>query len=242
MRLLFIRHADPDYAHDALTEAGKKEAKALASFLAKERIDKIYVSPLGRAKCTLEAYLEEIGHAKEAIKKDWLREFDAYVSHDNRFNAWDYLPSTLEEAGEGAYSLSNYLEAVESYKNSDFKEKYDDVIKGLDEVLFENGYQREDHHYKVNESNDKTLAFFCHFGVTSMMVAHLINCSPINIAQYFCAAPSSISTFYSEERREGIAQFRLSSFGDTSHLALAGLKPSFSGRFSETFLDPRRHD
>ncbi len=242
MRLLFIRHADPDYEHDSLTKQGEKEAIALASFLRNEKIDAVYASPLGRAQKTMEAYLKEIDFSLSPTTEDWLREFDANVIHDGRHNAWDFLPTTLEKAGDDAYSIDRFISSVKEYKESDFEEKYLHVCASLDKILAENGYLREKHHYKVTESNERTLAFFCHFGVTSMMVSHLINASPLSIAQHCCAAPSSITTLYTEERREGIAQWRMASFGDTSHLALKGMKPSFSGRFSETFLDPRRHD
>ena len=30
MRILFIRHGDPDYARDSLTEKGRREARLLA--------------------------------------------------------------------------------------------------------------------------------------------------------------------------------------------------------------------
>ena len=50
MRLLIIRHGDPDYARDNLTEKGKREAKLLSEMLAKDKIDYLYCSPLGRAK------------------------------------------------------------------------------------------------------------------------------------------------------------------------------------------------
>ena len=33
MRLLMIRHGDPDYEHDCLTEKGKREAKLLSQRL-----------------------------------------------------------------------------------------------------------------------------------------------------------------------------------------------------------------
>ena len=49
MRLYIIRHADPDYEHDTLTEDGHKEAQALAKRLASHGLDRIYCSPLGRA-------------------------------------------------------------------------------------------------------------------------------------------------------------------------------------------------
>ena len=52
MRLLLIRHADPDYANDALTEKGHERARLLAERLAYVAIDAIYASPMGRARLT----------------------------------------------------------------------------------------------------------------------------------------------------------------------------------------------
>ena len=39
MRILIIRHGDPDYAKDSLTEKGWREAEYLADKLEKEKID-----------------------------------------------------------------------------------------------------------------------------------------------------------------------------------------------------------
>ena len=57
MRLLFIRHGDPDYEHDTLTEKGRREAALLASLpdevdaLAKEHDAHIdWDRPLAEAK------------------------------------------------------------------------------------------------------------------------------------------------------------------------------------------------
>mgnify|MGYP003377265772 FL=1 len=52
MRLIFIRHGDPDYEKDSLTEKGWKEAALLAERAALWDISDIYCSPLGRAKAT----------------------------------------------------------------------------------------------------------------------------------------------------------------------------------------------
>ena len=44
MRLLFIRHGEPDYSVDSLTEKGFEEAALLADYLsAREKIDEIFV-------------------------------------------------------------------------------------------------------------------------------------------------------------------------------------------------------
>ncbi len=50
MKLLIVRHGDPDYEHDTLTEKGWREAEYLSEELAKIDANAYYVSPLGRAK------------------------------------------------------------------------------------------------------------------------------------------------------------------------------------------------
>ena len=52
MKILLIRHGDPDYEKDSLTEKGWHEAELLAQRMAELEIQSFYVSPLGRAKDT----------------------------------------------------------------------------------------------------------------------------------------------------------------------------------------------
>ena len=49
MLLYIIRHGDPNYNPDSLTERGKLQAAALAKRLARYGVDRIYSSPLKRA-------------------------------------------------------------------------------------------------------------------------------------------------------------------------------------------------
>ena len=46
MRLIFIRHAEPDYSIDSLTEKGWREAKLLAERTKRWKVDEFYCSPL----------------------------------------------------------------------------------------------------------------------------------------------------------------------------------------------------
>lgn len=50
MKLLIIRHADPDYSADSLTPVGWREAALLSERLERTEITKTYCSLLGRAK------------------------------------------------------------------------------------------------------------------------------------------------------------------------------------------------
>ena len=49
MKLIFVRHGEPDYAHDCLTENGILQAKKTAERLQNEPISAVYSSPMGRA-------------------------------------------------------------------------------------------------------------------------------------------------------------------------------------------------
>lgn len=50
MKLLIVRHGDPDYTIDSLTEKGWKEAEYLSEKLSKLDIKDFYVSPLGELR------------------------------------------------------------------------------------------------------------------------------------------------------------------------------------------------
>ena len=52
MKILIIRHGEPDYSIDSLTEKGWREAELLSRRLAPLGIRDFYVSPLGRAQDT----------------------------------------------------------------------------------------------------------------------------------------------------------------------------------------------
>ena len=74
MRIIIIRHAEPDYEHNCITKQGEIEALALKDRLLKEKIDEIYVSPLNRAYLTAKPYLE-VSH-KSYQTMEWLKEFN----------------------------------------------------------------------------------------------------------------------------------------------------------------------
>ena len=53
MDIYLIRHADPDYANDSITELGVKEANKLGAYLKDVPLTHIYSSPMGRARKTM---------------------------------------------------------------------------------------------------------------------------------------------------------------------------------------------
>lgn len=241
MEIVFIRHGDPNYELDALTEKGILEAKALIPRIEKINADYYYVSPLGRARQTAQIAMERID--KEAKVLDWLREFPAVVKHicepDPGPQCWDWMPS--DWAKEPSFYDIDHFYDHPVMKKGHVKEIYEDVINHFNALLRKHGYAKNGKTFDVLKANHDTLCFFCHFGIECVLLSYLINVSPMILWHGFVASTSSVTIVNTEERQKGIASFRISHFGDTSHLDASGLEPSFSARFCECYSDDTRH-
>lgn len=243
MRLLIIRHGDPDYTVDSLTEKGWREAELLSERVAKLEVKAFYVSPLGRAKDTASLTLKKMG--RTAAECDWLREFPAQIYRpdvkEGKIIAWDWLPEDWT-ADERYFDRKQWCE-TEVMREGGVKELYRYVTDSFDALLAEHGYVRREGLYLAERPNRDTIVLFCHFGVECVLLSHLMGISPMPLWHNTCAAPSAVTSLYTEERRRGKAIFRVNSFGDVSHLYAAGEEPAFAARFCETFdNDEERHD
>lgn len=250
MRILLIRHGDPDYEHDCLTEIGKREAALLSEAAEGLCVGDCYVSPLGRAQDTAAYTLQRLGLSAKTL--DWLQEFPAKVDvneseelrrafpdtkmREGRYLpriAWDMLPSYYVEHPE--YMEREGWRDSEVTRHSDMVAVYDDVVRNLDELLSGYGYVREGIGYRVERGHTETVTFFCHFGLTCVVLSHLLNISPFSLWHGLALAPTSVTEVVTEEREKGIAMFRSLRLGDVSHLSVAKEKPSFSARFCEVY-------
>ena len=214
MTIYIIRHAEPDYARDSLTEKGWREAELLSHRLAKIPDASYYVSPLGRARDTASLTLKAVGKTAEVLP--WLREPMYYDPE-----GWIHAPA---------------------YKASGIDVVYRSVTEHFDRLLAARGYERGDHLYAAVRPNTENLLLFCHFGVECVLLSRLFDCSPVVLWHHTVALPSSVTVVTSEEREPGTAIFRMSRFGDLSHLDAAGEAPSFSARFCERHGDGTREE
>ena len=218
MKLLLIRHGDPDYTIDSLTPKGHIEAEKLAERLSAMDIKGYYTSPLGRAQKTAEYTLNKVGKKAEVL--DWAREFDVQIDDGSggRCLTWDVLPENWTKIPE-YYDKDKWLD-VRAMKEADVRTDIEKVYNGLDKLLERHGYKREGNYYRIVSSNEDTIALFCHYGVTCVIISHLIGVSPMVLWHGISAEPTSVATLETEEHSGDIASFRMSAFGDTSHLYL----------------------
>ncbi len=256
MRILLIRHGDPDYEHDALTEKGKREAKLLSDYLIRETVKDFYVSPLGRAKETGSYTLQRLG--RSARVKDWLQEFPAEVDvnasgllqkmfpdtrrDENGFKkriSWDMLPGCWGDIPE--YFDRRDWRRTEVAAHSRMNQAYDEMAEGLDELLAQYGYVRDGSWYRTEQGSRDTIVCFCHFGVTCAILSYLWNMSPFILWHALALAPTSVTELVTEEREKGKVLFRALRVGDISHLYAGNEPPSSACRFCEVYenLDER---
>ena len=242
MKLMLIRHAEPDVPRDALTPDGEAEAALLAGWLSAVPVDEWFVSPLVRAQQTAAPTLARLSAQAETLP--WLREFNVLIRRPDLQEPvaipWDWPPELW-------LSDPRFLDPVRwrevpAFAEAGVGEAYDRVTSAFDALLAERGYRRDGYLYRAERPNAKTLAFFCHFGLATVLLSHLINVSPMALWHGTVMLPSSVTVLASEERRPGAAYFRASRIGEMPHLALASRAPSFAARFCEIYGDGTRED
>ena len=242
MRILIIRHAEPYYPTDSLTEKGRREAELLSERLAKEHLDSIYVSPLGRAKMTAAPTLRKIG--KSAVELEWLKEFPLGLQtpystrfSDNETCPWD-LPPELWTGIKGIYDPAAWREAS-MYQGTGIVEEYDRICAQFDQLTAQHGFVRDGGFYRIQpgfENSKETVALFCHMGLGNLLLSHLMNLSLPAVWHALFLPTSSVTTILMEQHLigTGTANAKIFQIGDTSHLYAGGEPVSPSGLFSDT--------
>ncbi|MDY2727608.1 MAG: histidine phosphatase family protein [Candidatus Onthovivens sp.] len=245
MKIIFIRHCDPDYEKDSLTDRGFIEAEALGEYYKDLNIKDIYCSPFGRAIETakyLLKYNKKTSFDDVEIIKDF-REFNYRIKlpYKENANAWDLLPTFLGE-NKDLYDLDNWMNN-KYYQSGNIKEHYEDVCKALETILNKHGYYKnKDRYFDVKENNKDTIVIVAHLGLIAACLSYLLNTPFVTFSQNSCLVPSSVVKVVTEERRKGIAQFRMLQFGNIEHLTTKNIEPSFAARFCEIYEDDSRHD
>ncbi len=209
MEVLLIRHGDPDYENDCLTELGKAEARQLAETLISVPIEKIYASPLGRAQETCGYTTARKGQSATTL--DWLKERaikrgDVYL--------WEAPGSMLLPDGEAiqpdaGFDLAERLpEGIEQYAR---------VSDGFDALLATYGYRRDGELYRVESSIDKRIALFCHKGVILTLLAKLLHWPLPMIFASLHIDPTGVTRLVMVED-DGLANFKTNTINDLLHL------------------------
>lgn len=235
MKIVIVRHAEPDYSIDSLTEKGHWEAELLSRRLCKlENVAAFYTSPLGRARDTAAYTLKKLNREAEILP--WLAEFRGRctdIETGKQRICWDLKPRHWLPRKQ-LRDMDHWTED-ELFQGGNVDEIWQETKEGLDALLARHGYHRQDGLYLCENNKPETLVLFCHFGIMAAMVGYLTGISPVLLWQGFSAQPSGVTTLVTEERVKGECVFRCMQFGDLSHLYAGGERYSTAALFPECY-------
>jgi broad specificity phosphatase PhoE len=220
MLLYIIRHGDPIYSPDTLTEKGKLQAKALAKRLAVHSLDKIYSSPLGRAKETAQPTCDLLG--LNYIIEEWTSEGLAWkdfskVMPDGKRRWSFHIQTTLIKNNETINVTTNWYE-LNCFKDTNSKAGYERIQRCSDEFLGRHGYEREGAVYRITRPNDDRIAVFCHQGFGVTWISHLLGIPPHIFWTSFDITHSGVSIFHFENYEDGYTTPKCLVLSDISHI------------------------
>ncbi|AUS24812.1 histidine phosphatase family protein [Paenibacillus polymyxa] len=221
MRLYIIRHADPDYPNNTITPEGHLEAKALAKRLSSHGLDRIYVSPLGRALDTMRYTTDSLGMTYEV--EDWTQELALKLEDTpyGRLSHWD-LPGEVIRSGSPLPTHDSWKE-ISYYQGTQSPETFERLKVHSDEFLKRQGFERVEGRYRILKHTEDRVAVFCHGGFGLTWLAHLLELPLALVWSGFWMPPSSVTTILFDERSKEWAVPRCIGFGDVSHLYAEGL-------------------
>ena len=244
MRLIFIRHAEPDYPNNTLTPRGFEEARLLSARVSRWKVDRFYASPLARALLTAEPSLQRLQaldmHTGDITEVDWLKEFSYFIidpTTGRKHVPWDFMPQywTVQPQLRDAARWYEHplMQSAEGYE-----EAVHALREGLDHILLEYGYTRNGDYYLTDDEktagdDNTTVVFFGHLGANLEAIGYLLSISPLVLQQTIFLAPTSVSILNFEKRTPGIAMARAQVLGSTSHLYAADEPLSRAGAFSD---------
>lgn len=213
MKIIFIRHGEPNYEMDCLTLNGKLQAQCTAQRLSHENIQAIYASPLGRAQETAQYTAQAL--SLPICTLPFMQEIKWSPALPYHGHPW-MLASKLMEEG---FTLTQDNWKMHPYFSTNLvTQAYDEISEKFDTFLSQQGYQREGIRYYCTTSEEKTLALFSHGGSGACALSHLLN---IPLPYVFAAMPYDFTsvTILTLQSMEGKYVFpQITLFNDTEHV------------------------
>ena len=237
MLLYVIRHADPIYDPDTLTEKGKAQAKALARRLAVHGLDRIFSSPNGRARETAQPTCELLGI--DAVIEPWTSEDYAWpgliFQRADGSSSWVFQQQNTV-LREGNLWMTDRWDESECIcgggrmpaGDASARQTYERIQRDSDAFLERLGYRHEGHRYRILTPSDERIAVFCHQGFGTTWLSQLLDIPPLLFWSSFDITHSGITILHFQNYSDGWTAPKCLCLSDTSHLYEAGLPLQFN--------------
>jgi len=219
MLLYIIRHGDPDYKHDCLTDLGKIQADAVAKRMKASKINKIFSSPLGRAVETAEPTCKLLGIPYEI--EEWTHEVHGErmtTYPDGERKSVTLLQNTLlRENGEIDIPFDKTFES-KALRETEMHKAFEYIKESGKNFLERMGYKEENGIYNILYPNEDRVALFCHAVFTRVWLSELLHIPLHLMWSSFAPTHTGVTVIEFKNNENGITAPKCLCFSDMSHL------------------------
>ena len=183
MRILFVRHGQPNYEKNCLTEIGHQQARDTAVRLRDEGIEAVYSSPFGRAVETAQYTADALGLPVQVLP--FMRELYWGNSEGKPIFEGGHPWETANELMRRGYHLNSPDWASHPlFENNVVVEDAARVGREIDGWMKTLGYERQGRYYRcVRAEHPKAVALFSHGGSSVAALSRIFDLS----FPYLCA-------------------------------------------------------
>ena len=233
MLLYIVRHGDPIYTTDTLTERGREQAEAVGRRIAASGIDRIFTSPMGRARETAAPACRLLG--LEATVEEWTHELgDERLTPfpDGTRKSITCLPSyAFRENGNLNLSYDSAFDCP-GVAESGMKAARDFVEENGKIFLEKLGYREENGIYRILYPNEEKVALFCHTAFARTWLSVLLHI-PLHILWAgFSITHTGVTVLEFRNYESGFTAPRCLCLSDTSHLYAHGPDMTYENRIN----------
>ena len=219
MLLYIVRHGDPIYETDTLTERGKLQAEAVGKRIYDSKINRIFSSPMGRAKETAEPACRLLGLEKNI--EEWTHEVgDERLTPfpDGKRKSISVIQNTYyRENGNINLSYENSFEC-DGINQSDMKSAVKFIEEHGNEFLERLGYKEENGVYRILRANEEKVALFCHSVFARAWLSVLLHI-PLHIMwSSFSYTHTGVTVIEFKNNENGFTAPKCLCYSDMSHL------------------------
>jgi len=148
----------------------------------------------------------------EPVTLEWLAELDGHFG-GGRW-CWN-VPGSEYLSRDALPTVSNWHEDV-PYGQL-MRPQFEQLAHRFDSLLANYGYLREGFRYRVVQSNNLTIALFCHAGLILTLLGYLLNWPVPLVYSHLSYDPTGVTRLLWEEV-DGYAVPRAKTINDLSHL------------------------
>ena len=233
MLLYYVRHGDPIYNPDSLTEQGHAQAEALSKRLSILGFDKIFSSSSNRARLTALPTCNALGMEAEIL--DWCNEGYAWRdltvldANGRRMWAFQNRETVIQLSSPEMRRLGNNWYDHPIFEGTSFKEGFRRIERETDAFMESLGFihDRENNFYTVAQPQYDRVALFAHQGFGLAFLSALCDIPYPEFCTRFDIGHTGVTVINISGREGDVCIPKILQLSNDSHLYKEGLSTKY---------------